>query len=454
MECPICAETYTKSVRKCIACPSCRAEACASCLKKFLTENTIEAKCMSCNVRWNMDFMRSSFSRAYMDTEYREHQINSMLAEADTRVSDFMEIIAQQKEYERREELRWREMKPLSDEQIGLKRKVWALDKQKKELQLRIRELEDQMKPIREKHRLIAEEAKKKVPERKKESFFMACPRVDCRGSVSTAYKCGLCAHFICADCHGDKGIVQDEGHECKKDDLDTVRLLKKNTKQCPKCHTGIFKTEGCDQMWCISCHTCFSWKSGEILNERVHNPHYYEYMRRVNGGVAPRNPGDLVCGGIPDIREVLRVAHLVDLVEHAEEIRKVSDFHRMIVHIQNVSIPPIQRRRLWNDTPNLNFFGAQYLQKKMTREEWGKILYKRTTELEQNVRFLDLFTMMTESGADLLRNYVGRKTDIGTTLRNVQALVDYANEQVIQYNKQFGKKRPLFNPALERYPF
>lgn len=53
---------------------------------------------------------------------------------------------------------------------------------------------------------------------------------------------------------------------------------------------------KNCDQMWCTQCKTAFSWKTGK-LETRIHNPHYYEWQRKNNGGVAPRNPGDHECG-------------------------------------------------------------------------------------------------------------------------------------------------------------
>jgi hypothetical protein len=39
---------------------------------------------------------------------------------------------------------------------------------------------------------------------------------------------------------------------------------------------------KNCDQMWCTICKTAFSWKTGQIENGRVHNPHYWEFMRQV----------------------------------------------------------------------------------------------------------------------------------------------------------------------------
>jgi hypothetical protein len=39
--------------------------------------------------------------------------------------------------------------------------------------------------------------------------------------------------------------------------------------------------------MWCTQCHTAFSWRTG-AEETRVHNPHFYEWMRRTGQQMAP----------------------------------------------------------------------------------------------------------------------------------------------------------------------
>ena len=73
--------------------------------------------------------------------------------------------------------------------------------------------------------------------------------------------------------------------------------MIKKETKGCPQCGVRIYKISGCDQMWCTECKVAFSWNTGKIIyGGQIHNPHYYEWMRRT-GGEIPLNHNEVACG-------------------------------------------------------------------------------------------------------------------------------------------------------------
>ena len=135
----------------------------------------------------------------------------------------------------------------------------------------------------------------KPFEKKERKQFIMKCPGDDCRGFLSTQYKCDICKINVCPKCRA----IKTEGHECKKEDIESTELIKKETKGCPQCGIPIFKISGCDQMWCIECKVAFSWRTGKIETGNIHNPHYYQWRR--NQGNAVRNPGDLVCGGLID---------------------------------------------------------------------------------------------------------------------------------------------------------
>jgi len=152
---------------------------------------------------------------------------------------------------------------------------------------------------------------------KEKRRFVRACPIESCRGFLSTQWKCGICGIHTCSKCHvpkndqkngpsGSSGPSdtsnqdaeeQQDNHVCNPDDVATADLLDQDTRPCPQCGTGIFKIDGCDQMWCIECHCAFSWITGAIATGHVHNPHYFEYQRRT--GNAQRNILDLPCNAL-----------------------------------------------------------------------------------------------------------------------------------------------------------
>ena len=127
----------------------------------------------------------------------------------------------------------------------------------------------------------------------------MACPGQDCRGFLSTSYKCGVCEKYSCPKCVEFIGEHEDiQFHQCDPDQLKTTELIREQTKPCPGCGERISKVEGCDQMWCTICKVAFSWRTGQRDTGRIHNPHFFEAQQQL--GLDVRNPGDQVCGGLP----------------------------------------------------------------------------------------------------------------------------------------------------------
>ena len=132
------------------------------------------------------------------------------------------------------------------------------------------------------------------------------CTMNDCRGFLQNNNSCSECGHFVCNNCLMDIGVVNKEDenrntiekikkiHNCDPNVVETIKLLKKETKSCPQCEIPIYKIDGCDQMWCTQCKVAFSWKTGQIVkdNDYIHNPHYFEWMRKHNRTIA-RNPLD-----------------------------------------------------------------------------------------------------------------------------------------------------------------
>ena len=122
-----------------------------------------------------------------------------------------------------------------------------------------------------------------------KPRYVFPCPLNECKGFVDEKGNCPTCLKIICMKCETEKC----DGHECDKELVETVQLLRKTSRPCPKCAVPIHKMDGCDQMWCTQCHTTFSYQTGNVEKGRIHNPEYYRWIRENNNGVVPREQGD-----------------------------------------------------------------------------------------------------------------------------------------------------------------
>lgn len=427
MECSICVEKLNKSTRKSVECVYCQFKSCHKCIEKFLMENTITPQCMSCKREWNMEFLRANMSRSFMDKQYRNHQKDALLAEAEATVGRWQDLA-------KLEDLRADAEKDLVEAQKALAK---AMD-HKNLMQDRLWEI----------GRSINHMKNAGGPAAERREFFMACPSNDCRGKLSHVYKCGMCEHWFCPDCHGDKGMEKDGVHECKQEDRDTVKMLKDNTRPCPKCHMGIYKTMGCDQMWCVQCQTCFSWKTGNILNGVVHNPHFYEFQRRqANGGAAPRVPGDIPCGGLPNMFEMRR-----KIREEGETPDGLVLFetHRVVGHLTDITMPNVYRK--FNARPDLHRdVGVSYLRNQITRDVWRDRLYKAVRQEEKFRRYHQILETLTANLSEFLRQWINGENT--SRIREAcDALFGYANDECSKMRKQFNMKLPELGPHMALY--
>lgn len=113
------------------------------------------------------------------------------------------------------------------------------------------------------------------------------CPVDNCMGFV-VRWVCGICNSKICSKCREVKlenCVVKSEDHICKPEVIASVKLMQKDSKPCPKCFSLIFRSSGCNQMWCIVCKTGFDWRTGKIYENLTgfHNPEYRLQMAQIN---------------------------------------------------------------------------------------------------------------------------------------------------------------------------
>ena len=374
--------------------------------------------------------------------------------------------------------------------------------------------------------------------------FIQRCPGDGCRGYLSTAYKCGVCAKYACSECLAVKGEDRDAAHTCDESAKATAALIRRETKPCPKCGVRIYKIDGCftkdtpillwdgsvklsqditvgdtlvgddglsrtvtdlcsggdemyevtqnsgvsytvnskhklalkfsgeileievdkylalsdseksglmgfkkdntlseikvtpvgrgtyygwsvdknkrfllpdmtvvrncDQMWCTQdgCQTAFSWNTGHIVTGVVHNPHYYDWLRRQNNGQMPRQAGDIPCGGLPNAWQFTRLLQNISLsvVERA----RIATIHRCFGDIIHVRLPDFPARRLANTNKDID---VKYLMNELSELEWQKMLEQRETRFERKKEFGQILTTFAHVGSEMIRTIEAEAT-------------------------------------------
>jgi hypothetical protein len=225
-ECNICCCKYNKSKNAKITCSKCQFDACKLCIRTYLMGTIKNAHCMSCKEEWERDFMVENLNTSFVTKQYKQHRGNILFDRERARLPETMPIV------ERRIEA------------VDLEQKNQKLEAEIYELRVKWRELDNQRR-LNERNisRILRGGG---AGEEKKQHFHRACPAENCKGFLSTAYKCGLCKIWACPKCFEIIGYNKNDQHTCKEENLKTAEMLRKETKNCPGCAASIYKIAGC----------------------------------------------------------------------------------------------------------------------------------------------------------------------------------------------------------------
>ncbi len=492
-ECSICIETFNKSTRKPIQCPYCAHQICRSCAQQcILLTNQPECPQPECKKPWSSDFLLESFTRVWMYGDYRKHcekyaldlerarlpetqedakryqEAKRLIEEFRVRISTYREQIEALPETKERKEAD----KKLFDarevyRKLCVKNKwtYWwlptnASDEQRKEHE-KVKKQEEAVEPIRKKQNKAAHSYKSKISsitgkteyrkalyemenfgreyraggERNEEApkknwtFTMKCPAGTCEGFVGLDWTCGLCSEKVCKDCREVKPKEEDK-HECDPEKRESVKALAKEAKPCPKCAAQISKVDGCDQMWCTLCHTAFSWRTGTI-EQHVHNPHYYEWMRR-NGQAIPR-PGQAQVAECLTPRQTITNAEIY--LRNKPEIFK---WIQPVSHVNAVAQYHINLRSEAGYESARRELRVKRLTSELTDKEWGAKLELINIQKRRGLDAQDILNMFVNAGCDILRQAMLETADPNENAKQMADLAEYTNTQILKHNSKY----------------
>lgn len=595
MSCNICADTFNNTTRRIIICSYCNFAACRTCCETYIISEPVP-KCMdvNCGKEWTRKFIVENFTDTFITKKYKHHLEDVLYDRERSMMPETQIVIERLKEREVIKEL-------CVDKQIEIARHKCEIDiaklrkqyngENKKVLFEKQCELQDELRELyNEEYNVIHNGARAgdAAAEKEKRRFIKSCSDPECKGFLSTQWKCGLCDKWTCPDCHVLKGYEKDCEHTCNPDDVATAKLLSKDTKACPTCHTGIFKIDGCfgkdtpvltwegdivmiqdltvgteivgpeaeirtvidtfsgedelyeieqqsglnyvvnskhslvlqkedftragrsagfrtivvtvenflakvpeeemcnyygfklkrddvvklssfkikplgrgtyygimlnshnrflladltivsncDQMWCTQCHTAFSWRTGQI-ETKIHNPHYYEYMRSKNGGAIPREVGDNIggqmCGAVThntgyNIHRTIQKRHLHNSVLNALSNR-IAELVREVVHLSEHELHRFRVARV-DENSDLRI---RYMRNEINETKFKTLIQRNNKKHLKNNEINQVITLVITAVSDIinrvgnnLRTCAANKYDI-SPMSEIDGLISYAN--------------------------
>jgi hypothetical protein len=388
MECSICITQFNKRDNKPVECPKCLKNVCVNCIKKYLTQTVYDAHCMHCKNIWDIYFLSKHLPHSFITKEYKENRTNILFSREQSFFPKTMKIIEQ--------------------------------EKQKEEYQKQIFELEFQIQQLKYKINNIG---KIKSKDEKNGFKIRQCPTANCKGFLNDKGSCPLCNLEFCLKCN-----VQKHENECKKEDLDTWKMICDSSKPCPNCATRISKTGGCAQMWCPSCHKAFNWNTGKIEKGPIHNPHYYEYSSRLGIDLAQiQQQPNMMCNN-------LWYLYQYSFLNIHSSYKKFCKIHQRLNHIVHNNLP-YSRRKAEQDNEDLRLL---YLKNKLDEDTFKKNLIKREKSRMKYERISSIYESIRDLSMLYLQKLKNQEINLDIFLKHIKNIENFSNETLTEINKTF----------------
>lgn len=474
--CDICVEEFNQTTRKRIECPSCRLCVCAECVEQFCKtqqQDLIEINCMKCRRTWDYEFL-VKISRGFVTRQ--KTRVEEVLVERERVKLPETQLYL---EYDRAIDTHVRgEINEVNNRLYKLTDKIHDLVENEDTIEsMSLPEISnkyyDLTQDIRRAKRLLCSlnrhvenwkyglrmtytkyipEALRdqgKSPSSTKNKCIHVCPCSNdgCNGFVMISeneVKCGTCFTKYCKDCNQ----PLTETHECDPQNVASAREIAKSSKPCPSCAVRIQKIEGCDQMWCTQCKTAFSWITGNIEQNVVHNPHFFEWFanNNLNNNDEPINPDacDALLNRRPNQTHFMTHCSVLFGVD-TDMYRHFTELLRLSVHVQYMEINQhFGRTDLERDHLDLRL---RWLKKDITLKRLGQVLYKRHKETLVNVRRIQVFQVLITALNDIFHRLLykcNNEVDALVLQTESHSLIEYVNSCFNELHDAYRMKMPV----------
>jgi len=424
MECDICASKRNSFV----TCKKCEFKSCVKCTKTFILDPSrpMRASCMSCKVEWTKKDLVDNFSIGFVTGLYKNHRENILFEFEKALLPETIEFAQRVK--------RTRELTKIIQECdrdiiITTQQFGYPVNNQATiEFNLSIMDEIHRLK----KNKYVAEiglgnmdMVRVKKSSQTVAKRYFPCPDQECRGFVSvTDWKCAICNIQVCEHClerETNSTNLGSEEHTCNPDTVETIKLMKSDSKNCPKCMALIYRISGCPQMFCTLCHTAFDWVTGNIVDRgQLHNPHYFEYLRTHANTNLPE---------VQECGENIGYSSFLRRYPKAGTDTVLAKIYSVISHLEHQYLPRINP----GDAHDMNRdLRVKYILKEMSEDSFKSELHRREKAREKKEEIYGIVSTFVEVIKDFIRRAYEDESFYSTSFHyEAQNMREYTNKSL-----------------------
>jgi hypothetical protein len=268
------------------------------------------------------------------------------------------------------------------------------------------------------------------------------CSVGECRGFIRTfGFQCNICSTKFCNKCM----MVKQDNHVCDEKNIASFQLIKKECKPCPSCRASIYRIEGCADMFCVMCKTAFSWTTGQIITGSFHNPHHAEWLASLKDK-HNIDQNVLQCN--------MHHLYMLDIFKYHGDVKKYINF---VMHLRNSE----RRNYDFNNDHIILEYRVRYLIGSLSKENYNTNMLK----LKKGVEYETEIVQMIDSYVELMIGLIyilerspgrisptvkERATENNIPIRDTPD-DGYTYEMFFQHAKQFTTEFHQTNTAINK---
>ena len=449
--CSVCFDPFNKSTRAETKCPHCSISICRTCLQTYLLNDINDVPiCINrdCLRGWEREFLDGELTSAFRLKIYKEHREKVLSDREKARLPSTQEDAAAYKQAKQIYSQSLIDEEATTIEYNKIANKLSNIGTLKYRSRAVLESFGLRRMPVPGERTNRTEQ-----PVVSRAAFIKPCPATDCKGFLSTAWKCGLCEQWTCPECHDLKGPAKDVEHTCDPEKIATARLLAREAKSCPKCGVQICKIEGCDQMWCTACNTGFNWRTGKIAEGAVHNPHYFEWLRSRGINPAPGTPPPLNCNQQQD-RDITLALYGTPS-GYGRHISPGPDAPKDPNTQYLAEVWRIMREEEDAAGNNINFnehyrqLRVKYMIGDISEEEWKTQLQRKEKDVNFQQAKSHIRDVFVNASRDIIRQVLTPEANRADIVKSVEELIVYCNNCYETASKRFNRKIPKIKIVL-----